>query len=64
MEILYTLSGGAAFFVQTEQTDLAGSLAIIDHTQTVIEFCLLLTRKKPTSCCLFCDNKHQITLLI
>jgi len=64
MGILYILSGGVAFFVPTEQTDLAGSLAIIDHTQTVIEFCLLSTREKPTSCCLFCDNKHQITLLI
>lgn len=48
----------------TEQIDLAGSLAIIDHIQTVIEFCLLSTWKKPTPCCLFCDNKHQITLLI
>lgn len=48
----------------TEQIDLAGSWAIIDHIQTVIEFCLLLTWKKPTPCCPFCDNKHQITLLI
>lgn len=47
-----------------EQIDLAGSLAIIGHIQTVIEFCLLSTWKKPTPCCLFCDNKHQITLLI
>lgn len=48
----------------TEQIDLAGSWAIIDHIQTVIEFCLLLTWKKPTPCRPFCDNKHQITLLI
>lgn len=39
-EILDILSV-VALFMPIEQIDLAGSLAIIDHIQAVIEFCLL-----------------------
>lgn len=47
-----------------EQIDLAGSLAIIDGIQTVIDFFFAVIMEEPTPCCLFCDDGRQITLLI
>lgn len=61
--ILDILSGRIGLFMPTEQIDLAGSLAIIDRVQTVIEFCLLSTWKKPTPCCLFCALNY-VTIFI